>query len=91
MLAGSIFTNSLSGSSNRRPIEIAPRSVASKFGKLFAADAAGRVNARAGLVDDHVGHALLGQFAGNQFGHQLFGLAATRAVADGHHAASDAA
>ena len=32
MLAGSIFTSSLSGSCRRRPIEIAPRSVASYSG-----------------------------------------------------------
>ena len=56
MFCGSILTSSLSGSCRRRPIEIVPRSVASKFGELLAADGAGRVDAGAGLVDDDVGH-----------------------------------
>ena len=84
MLAGSILTSSLSGSSSRRPMETAPRSVASYSGQLFAAQLAGGIDACAGLVDDHVGDALLFHFAAEQFGEELLGLAAGGAVADGH-------
>ena len=86
MLAGSIFTSSLSGSCSRRPIEIALRWMRVALGKLLAADLARRVDARAGLVDDDIVHVLLGELAGQDFGDQLFGLPAGGAVADRDHA-----
>ena len=86
MLAGSIFTSSLSGSCSRRPIEIALRWIASHCGKLLAADLAGRVHARAGLVDHHVMHVAVLQLVADDLGDQLLGLPAGRAVADGHDA-----
>ena len=54
------------------------------FGKFLAAQLARRVDAGAGLVDDHVGHALVLEFRAEQLGEEVFGLAAGRAVADGH-------
>ena len=47
--------------------------------------AAGRIDAGAGLVDDHVGHALVLQFLFDQFGEEILGVAAGRAVADDRH------
>ena len=54
-------------------------------GKLLAADAAGRIDAGARLVDDDVGHALVLQLALDQLGEKILGLAAGRSVTDDHH------
>ena len=62
MFCGSILTSSASGSWSRRPIEIVLAEGGVEVGELLAADRAGRVDARAGLVDDHVGE--LGERAG---------------------------
>ena len=52
------------------------------IGKFLAADLAGRIHARAGLVHHHVVHVQVGQLARQNLGHQLLGLPAGRAVAD---------
>ena len=84
MLAGSIFTISLKGSNKRRPMEIGAPQRGVVLGELLAADAAGRVDAGPGLVDDHVADLAL-KLAGDQLGHEVLRLAAGRAVADGDH------
>ena len=61
MFCGSILTSSASGSWSRRPIEIVLAQRGVELGQLLAADLAGRVDAGAGLVDDHVGE--LGELA----------------------------
>ena len=66
-------------------MEIAPRSVASYCGNSSRPEAAGRVDAGAGLVDDHVGHALVFQLLLDQIGEEILGVAAGRAVADDDH------
>ena len=50
--------------------------------KFLTAQAAGGVNARPGLVDDHVAGALVFQFRPEQFSDEVLRLAAGRAVAD---------
>ena len=54
------------------------------FGEFLAAQLARRVDAGAGLVDDHVSHALVLEFRAEHLGEEVLGLAAGRAVADGH-------
>ena len=53
-------------------------------GQFLAAERAGRIDAGAGFVDDHVGDRAVFQFVGHQFGQHLLRLAASRAVAQGH-------
>ena len=55
------------------------------LGQLLAARAAGGVDAGAGLVDDHVGDALLLQVLLDQLGEEILGMAAGGAVADHRH------
>ena len=55
------------------------------FGKFLAADFAGRIDARAGLVDDDIMHVFARELGAQDFGDQLFGLAAGGAVADRDH------
>ena len=86
MLAGSIFTSSLSGilqpaaNRDRAPLDRVA------LGKLFAANFARRINARPRLVDDDVVNVLVLKLGGQNLGDQLLGLPAGGAVADRDHA-----
>ena len=55
MCCGSILTSSESGSCSRRPMRDGAAQGGVEVRELLAADRAGRVDAGAGLVDDHVG------------------------------------
>ena len=54
-------------------------------GEFLASHATGRVMAGAGLVDDHVGQALVLEFLGKQPGEEILSLAAGGTVSNSHH------
>ena len=56
------------------------------LGQFFASDLAGRIDAGPRFVDDQVSHFAVGQFAAQDFRHELFGFSASRAVAEGDDA-----
>ena len=83
MLPGSIFTSSL----ERIEQAAADADGAAQRGvvlrQFLAAQRAGRINAGAGFVDDHIGNAVVFQFVGQKIGQQFFRFAAGGAVAQG--------